>query len=227
MQGVVQYDDVIRPVIPDDHEKLLNVLETCLPVDFENLLQEKTVNLTAEQASEVHALVNKYKSVISDKQGCAKDFAYKICIKQGAKPTYTHSYRMSPQHQDKLRTEIDSLLKDGLIELFASEWCSAAIITPKPGGKYTLRGGLQKKNYLFETESFLLKRVEDLVLRITNKRYISKFDLTRGFYQTPLHESCKHLSSSCTLFGQWTLRCLPFRLKSSNTKFSAMMCQIL
>ena len=227
VQGVIQSDDIIRPVITDDNEELLSVLDTCLPIDYEKLLQEKTAHLTAEQASEVHALVNKYKSVISDKPGCAKDFVYKIRIKPGAQPTYTHPYRMSPQHQDKLRTEIDSLLKDGLIEPSTSEWCSAAILIPKPGGNVRCVVDYRKINNLIETESFPLKRVEDLVSRISNKRYISKFDLTKGFYQIPLDESCKHVTSFCTPFGQWTFRCLPFGLKTSNAKFSFMMSQIL
>ena len=39
VQGVVQSDDVIRPVITDDNEELLSVLlDTCLPVDYEKLL---------------------------------------------------------------------------------------------------------------------------------------------------------------------------------------------
>ena len=119
VQGIVQSDDVIRPVITDDNEELLSVLDTCLLVDYEKLLLEKTAHLTT--ASEVLTLFNKYNSVISDKSGCAKDFVYKIRIKPGAQPTYTHPYCMSPQHQDKLRTEIDSLLKNGLIEPSTSE----------------------------------------------------------------------------------------------------------
>ena len=74
--------------------------------------------------------------MISDKPGCAKDFVYKICIKLGAQSIYTHPHRMSPQHQDKLRTEIDSLLQDALIEPSTSEWCSAAILIPKQGKMY-------------------------------------------------------------------------------------------
>ena len=108
---------------------------------------------------------------------------------------------MSPQHQDKLRTEIDSLLKDGLIEPSTSEWCSAAILIPKSGRNVRCVVDYRKINNLIESESFPLKRVEELVSRISNKRYISKFDLTKGFYQIPLDESSKHITSFCTPFG--------------------------
>ena len=85
----------------------------------------------------------------------------------------------------------------------------------------------RKINNLIETESFPFKRVEDLVSRISNKRYISIFNLTKRFYQIPLDRSSKHVTSFNTPFGKWTFRCLPFGLKLSNEKFSAMTSQIL
>ena len=204
-----------------------SLLDTPEPYDMIKILGEKTAHLSSERAEQINKLVMEHSAVIADKPGCAKEFPYTIKLKPDAKPTYTPPYRMSPRDQDRLRKEIDGLISDGLIEPSESDWCSPAIIVPKPGGAVRCCIDYRKNNLNLVSEHFPIGRIDDLIEKIGHAKYKTKLDLSKGFYQMPLDEKSKPITSFSTPFGQFQWTCLPFGLKTSPSRFCLMMSKIL
>ena len=138
---------------------------------------------------------------ISDKLGCTDIVEHQIKLRPNAKPVSLRPYRLSPSNTSKLKAEIDSLLNEGLIEPSISEWSSPAIVLPKPDGSIRCIIDFRKANAMFESINFPLSRVDDLIDKVQSAKFLSKFDLSKGFYQVKLSRDSKHYTAFCTPFG--------------------------
>ena len=82
-------------------------------------------------------------------------------------------------------------------------------------------------NDQFVGDAFPLPVVEDLISRTGKAKYLTKFDLSRGFYQVQLDEESKPLTAFCTPFGLYQWKRLPYGLKTSHTQFQKFMQKTL
>ena len=207
----VDYSYCIKPI------ENVNVSKMC----------DKLKHLDTSKQKEMKRIVNKYASVISDTPGCTDNFKLKIALKPNAKVIKQAPYRMSPTTQDKLKKELDQLIKDDLIEESSSEWASPCIVILKPDGSVRAVVDFRQANDQFVGDAFPLPVVEDLISRIGKAKYLTKFDLSRGFYQVQLSEESKPLTAFCTPFGLYQWKRLPYGLKTSPTQFQKFMQKTL
>jgi transposase InsO family protein len=197
------------------------------PEEFDGVVREKTSHLSPERAKQIYDLLLEYVSVVSDKPGLTNLYVHHIKVKPGSKVIRLRPYRMSPKHQEMLRTEIDRLLADDIIEPSDSEWSSPAILVPKAGGTYRCVVDYRAVNTIVEDESFPMPRIDDLIDRIGQAKYLTKIDLSQSFHQIALDEQSRQFTSFCTPFGQWQYKRLPYGLKTSPIKFSATIAKAL
>ena len=95
---------------------------------------------------------------------------------------------MNPTKQKYLKEEIQYLPDNDCIEPSQSEWSSPCILVPKPDGTYRMCTDYRKVNNLSKTDTFPIPRMDDCIDKIGNSKYITKFDLLKGFWQIPLTE---------------------------------------
>ena len=93
---------------------------------------------------------------------------------------------MNPIKQKYLKEEIRYLLDNDFIEPSQSEWTSPCILVTKPDGTYRICTDYSKVNNLSKTDTFPIPRMDDCIDKIGNSKYITKFDLLKGFWQIPL-----------------------------------------
>jgi hypothetical protein len=149
----------------DDRDSF-NLMSSNHCLDFDKLLHEKAVHLSPTQAEQMKGVVHDFSSVFSDKPGCVNNYVHKIRLKPNSKPVSQRPYRMSPDNIEKLRVEVNDLLKLGLIEPSHSEWASPAILVPKADGSMRCVIDYRKVNNLIEEDSFPMPRIDDLIDRI-------------------------------------------------------------
>jgi hypothetical protein len=214
----------------EDEYHITSLLDLCARVNnYSELLASKTAHLLNSQAAELRTLVGGFSHVISDMPGLAKQFTHEIRLKAGAQPVRSHPYRISPQNQELLRVEINSLITQGLIEpAIGCEWSSPAIVVPKPGGK-EIRCVIdyRRANLQIEGNSYPIPRIDELIERIGHAKYKTKMDLCKGFYQVPLTAASMPITAFCTPFGHFMWRRLPMGISTSPSVFSSMMNTIL
>ena len=184
-------------------------------------------HLNEEQKCQLKNVLDKYSNMISDTPGCVSHVTHKIVLKPNVAPVSHHPYRLSPENQAKLRKEVDELLKLHMIEPSHSEWSSPAIIVPKPNGSIRFVIDYRKVNNLIEGNSFPIPRIDDLIDRIGKGKFLTKMNLSKGFYQIPLDENSKFITTFCTSFGSYNWKRLPFGLKISPSVFSSMISSVL
>ena len=59
----------------------------------------------------------------------------------------------------------------------------------------------QKVNFLTKPDSYPLPRIEDCIDRVGQSKYVSTFDLLKGYWQVPLTERAREISAFVTPDG--------------------------
>ena len=144
-----------------------------------------------------------------------------------AQPIKQHSYRLNPEKQKYLQKEIQYLLENDLIEPSKSNWSSPCILVPKPDGSYRLCTDYRKVNTVTKTDTYPIPRIDDCIDKIGNAKYVSKFDLLKGFWQVPLTERAKEISAFVTPDGLFQYKVIPFGMKNSPATFQRLINQVI
>ena len=67
------------------------------------------------------------------------------------------------------------------------------ISTPKSNGTYRMCTDYRKVNCVTKTDSFPIPRIDDCTDKVGNSKYVTKFDLLKGFWQVPLTDTSTKL----------------------------------
>ena len=86
------------------------------------------------------------------------------------------------------KEKIQYLLENDFIEPLKSEWLSPCILLPKPDGSFRMWTDYRKVNNCTKTDTFPIPRTDDCIDKIGQSKFVSKFDLSKGFWQIPLTE---------------------------------------
>ena len=138
-----------------------------------------------------------------------------------------HSYRLNPDKLKYLQKEIQYLLENDLSEPNKSNWSSPCILVPKPDGSNRLCTDYRKVNTVTETDTYPISIIDDCIDKIGNARYVSKFDLLKGFWQVPLTERAKEISAFVTPDGLFQYKVMPFGMKNSPATFQRLINQVI
>ena len=93
------------------------------------------------------------------------------------------------------------LLENDFIEPSNSSWSSPCILVTKPDGSYRMCTDYRNVNSLTKTDTFPIPRMDDSIDKVGKARYVTKFDLLKGFWQVPLTDRAKEISAFVTPDG--------------------------
>ena len=85
----------------------------------------------------------------------------------------------------------------------------------------------RKVNNLTKTDTFPIPRMDDCVDKVGNAKYVSKFDLLKGFWQIPLSERAKEISAFATPHGLYQYKVMPFGMKNSPATFQRLINRLI
>ena len=138
-----------------------------------------------------------------------------------------HPYRVNPTKPQHLKVEIDYMLQNKIIEPSSSDWSSPCILVSKPDGTYRFCTDFRKLNAVTKADSFPLPRIEDCIDKIGRAKYVTTLDLLKGYWQVPLTDRDKELSTSVTPLGLYQYRVMPFGMKNAPATFQRMVNRIV
>ena len=84
----------------------------------------------------------------------------------------------------------------------------------------------RKVNSVTKTDSFPVPRMKDCIDNIGQAKYVTKFDLLKGFWLIPLTERAKEISAFVTLDGLYQYKVMPFGMKNSPATFQRLINMI-
>ena len=101
-------------------------------------------------------------------------------------PIRSHPNRIAPAWKAQLQEQVFDMVKSGTLVPSQSPWSSAMVPVRKPDGSILLCIDYRHLNSVTQPDPYMMPRVQDLLDRISQARWLSKLDLNKGFYQIPL-----------------------------------------
>ena len=107
------------------------------------------------------------------------------------------------------------MLDNDFIEPSQSDWSSPCIRMPKPDGTFRMCTDYRKVNSVTKTDSFPVPRIDDCIDNIGQAKYVTKFDLLKGFWQIPLTDRAQQIKTIREFFERLSKAKLTINLAKS------------
>lgn len=150
-------------------------------------------------------------------------------LKTDAQPFIDPPRKVSIHMREKLKTEIDSMIEQGVLRKVEehTDWCSSLTYSTKKDGSLRICIDPQKLNNSLKRCPHKIPTLEELNPQFANAKYFSKLDAKAGYWSVHLDEKSQLLTTCRTPFGRVCWTRLPFGLCVSQDIFQARMDQIL
>ena len=155
---------------------------------------------------------------------------YQIQLKEGAKPNALFSPRNVPiALRSKVQEELKRMESMGVISKVDQHtpWCAGMVVVPKKTGNVRICVDLKPLNESVLREVHPIPKVDDTLAQLAGMKLFSKLDANSGFWQIPLAEESKLLTTFITPFGRYCFNKLPFGISSAPELFQRRMNKIL
>ena len=114
-----------------------------------------------------------------------------------------------------------------IIEESCSPWSSPVILVKKPDESMRFVVDYRKLNDKCYTDAFQLPRIDNLIDKMGKAKYITKFDISKAYWQIELTEDSKQYSAFTVQNALYQFKVLPFGLASAASSFQRLMEHIL
>src|ERR1700733_1551667 len=198
-------------------------------------VQLQTLKVAPEYEKKMAVIVADYPSAFSRElrnrsaSNIAKAIKCSVQLKDpNCRPVKCRERRRSPKDEAALRAAVEDMLEKGLIRPSKSEWVSQPVMVKK------VRDGVvldEKRpcwdyrfvNNLIKGDAFPLPLPENMFDALQGSRLFSKLDLTKGFWQIPMHEASKAILAMSTPLGLMEPNHMPFGRKNAPSVFQSEM----
>ena len=126
-----------------------------------------------------------------------------------------------------IEDEVQSMLKEGIIERSHSDYSAPVVLVKKPDGTHRFCINYRKLNMKTKFDAEPMNQPDDILANLATKKYFSKLDFTRGFWQIPMEQNSKEYTAFNTQSGCYHFSRLPFGLVNSPATYNRMMRKLL
>ena len=179
-------------------------------------------HLNSTQIEDIQNIWQEFSNVLRSDPGRTTVTEHRIDTGE-ASPVRLPPYRIPHAYREIVREELAQMEKDGIIERSASEWAAPIVLVKKKDGTIRMCVDYRRLNSLSHVDAYPMPRVDDLIDRLGDAKYISTFDLSRGYWQVPVRESDQPKTAFTTPYGLFQFRVMPFGLQGAPATFQRMM----
>ena len=156
--------------------------------------------------------------------------AYTIALQEGAKPYAIFTPRHVPMPlRSKVKDELDRMESLNVISKVEepSPWCAGMVVVPKKTGAIRICVDLKPLNENVQRKVHPLPSVDDTLAQLADTKIFSTLDANSGFWQVPLAQSSRLLTTFLTPYGWYCFNKLPFGICSAPEHFQHQMDKTL
>ena len=191
-----------------------------------NDLGTKLSHLPLAQRKELAEVITQYREVFPDVPSKTNLIEHDVDVGDSA-PIKQHPYRVSPMKKELLDKEVQYMLKNDIIEESQSNWSSPCILVPKHDGGFRFCTDFRKVNDKTKSDSFPIPRIADCIDQIGNAKFVSTFDMLKGYWQVPLTQRAREISAFVTPSGLYQYKVMPFGMKNVPATFQRMVNKLV
>ena len=179
--------------------------------------------------SSVNELLKKFPGVFDNKCGTMKGVTVKLAVKDGSKPMFYKPRAVPYALREGVATEIDRLLKEGIIEKVSySDWATPIVAIQKPNKTVRICGDYKVTvNPVLDVPEYPLPTAEDVFQKLNGGQKFTKLDLSHAYQQVLLDESSREYVTINTHLGLFRYLRLPYGVASAPALFQETMDKIL
>ena len=191
-----------------------------------NDLGTKLSHLPLVQRKELAEVITQYREVFPDVPSKTNLIEHDVDVGDSA-PNKQHPYRVSPMKKELLDKEVQYMLKNDIIEESQSNWSSPCILVPKHDYGFRFCTDFRKVNDKTKSDSFPIPRIGDCIDQIGNAKFVSTFDMLKGYWQVPLTQRAREISAFVTPSGLYQYKVMPFGMKNAPATFQRMVNKLV
>ncbi|PIK52169.1 hypothetical protein BSL78_10948 [Apostichopus japonicus] len=130
--------------------------------------------------------------------------------------------------RDSLQEEVRKMIDMGVIEPSNSPYSSPVVLVPKPDGTKRFCVDYRKLNKVTTYEAEPMQTMTEIFSELSNDKYFSRIDLTKGYWQVEMTQSAKEKTAFVTPDGLWQFKTMPFglTLRESGLTARPSKCEI-
>ncbi|XP_077564677.1 uncharacterized protein LOC144180165 [Haemaphysalis longicornis] len=183
-------------------------------------------HLTSEEQLQIREILKKHSNLFSSKPGQTSLVHCHLELTTDV-PVSTPQYPIPFALKEVAEAEVQEMLKLGIAEKSTSPYNSPLVLVKKPDGSYRICIDFRRLNSVLVADGEPIPRTDVVFAEVSKKRYFSKFDLVKGYWQVPLTESSKEKTAFSTSSGHYQFRFMPFGIKTASAVFTRLMRRAL
>ena len=141
-------------------------------------------------------------------------------------PVVAKSRRYSNEDRKFISSEVQRLLKEGIIEPSTSSWRSQVVVV-KDKKKRLVIDYSETINKFTELDAYPLPLIDEYVNKIAQYKFFSKIDLRSAYHQIPIKDSDKKYTAFQANGGLYQFKRVPFGVTNGVSAFQRLMDQFV
>ena len=182
--------------------------------------------LSVEQRGQVDKVLNEFADVLTDIPGTTTFIEHDIKLNT-AEPIRSKGYPIPYQSVDTVNEEVNKMLELGVIEPSNAPFSSPIVLIRKKDGSIRFCIDFRQVNKATVFDAEPMPNIEQIFSKLSKAKYFSKIDLSKGYWQVPLTEQAKDMTSFETSTGLWRFNKMPFGLVCAPSTFCRLMRKVL
>jgi len=152
-----------------------------------------------------------------------REVEFKIELLPGIAPISIRPYRMPPNELAELKTQLNELLKKGLIRPSSSPWGCPAIFVKKKDQSLRMCVDYRPLNAVTIKNKYPLPRIDILFDQLSKAKVFSKIDLRSGYHQIKIRPEDVPKTAFSTRYGLYEYLVMSFGLTNAPAHFMYLM----
>lgn len=183
-------------------------------------------DIAAGKRRELDQLLNWYQFVFSDAPGRTDMIECHLQLTTD-RPINVKQYPLPYALRATVDEEVQYMLQMGIIEPSGSAYNSPVVVVKKPDQTNRLCIDFRQLNKALVSTAEPIPNADEIFAGLANKRFFSKFDLSKGYWQVPLDDESKGKTAFSTPTGHYQFRYMPFGIKNAPAIFTQLMRRVL
>ncbi|XP_049511412.1 uncharacterized protein LOC125939922 [Dermacentor silvarum] len=178
--------------------------------------------LMESQREELRGLLTHHKDVFSEVPGKTNLLECRLQLTT-SEPINTPQYPLPFAMKEVVEKEVQDMLQLGVIERSDSPYNSPLVLVKKPDKSYRACIDFRRINDVLVSDAEPIPRTDVMFAEVGTRRFFSKFDLTKGYWQVPLDKGSRLKTAFSTQSGHYHFLYMPFGIKTASAVFTRLM----
>ena len=227
----------------DDRERMyhINMLKPFHQRNTSDTIENVISNLTLEPSSSYAVatelsntdrnamveLISQFEMVFSKVPGKLTTEEYTIEIDPTIKPIACMPYKIPFHLKEKVKSELDNWLEQGIIVKSNSKFAMPMVIVKNTDSTIRLTVDFRKLNPYVNIDNYPMPDRDAVIEKLYKAKFMTKLDLTKAFFQIPIDKISQKYTSFVTEFGQFAFTVVPFGIRFASGLCSRIINKLL